>query len=123
MTIVRTTAAIALALLAACSPAPSASEAAAQREIAHMAPMKTNPAYSTTVTGFDVSGSGRRVDVSIDLNQYESIDDDAVDALKAEALRRWKEAWLAENEGKHATLAVRFLNYFGKPFLTENAKV
>lgn len=117
----RAIAALALAVLAGCSAARSPQEAATDRELAHLAPMKTNPGYGGAVTGFDVEGT--RLDMSVDLNQYESIDEDSADYLKVEALRRWKEAWTSENRGKHAKLTVRMLNYYGKPFLTESAKV
>jgi ABC-type glycerol-3-phosphate transport system substrate-binding protein len=124
MSVNRTTrmfaAAFAMLIAAACSSAPSPQEASYDREIARMQPMRGD-VYSNAVTGFDISGT--RMDVSIDLNQYSLIDDDADDAIKRDALNRWKDGWRAENSGKHATLTVRLLDYHGKPWFTETATV
>ncbi|MDQ2992934.1 MAG: hypothetical protein M3R30_08980 [Candidatus Eremiobacteraeota bacterium] len=112
-------AALALAVVTACS-APLSSQATSEpREIAHMQPMREG--NNDTVVGFDVHGT--RMDVSIDLNEWETIDDDADQAIKDDAMRRWKEAWSVENPGKHATLTVRLLDYHGRLFFTETGKV
>jgi hypothetical protein len=109
-----------LGLAAACAcSGPSAQDAGTARETAHMQPMRS--AYDDTVVGFDPHGT--RMDVAIDLNAWETIDDDADAAIKVEALRRWKEAWTAENPGKHATLLVRLIDYHGHEFFRETAKV
>ena len=80
-----------------------------------MQPMRGD-VYSNAVTGFDIHGT--RMDVSIDLNQYSLIDEASDDAIKQDALNRWKDGWRAENPGKHATLTVRLLDYH-----SETAKV
>ncbi len=120
MTISRVfSAGLALVAVTACSAAQSPQAASEAREIAHMQPMRQG--NNDTVVGFDAHGT--RMDVSIDLNEWETIDDDADQAIKDDALDRWKEAWSAENPGKHATLTVRLLDYHGRLFFTETGKV
>jgi len=111
-------AASALVVLGACA-GPSATEAGAARETAAMQPMRGE--FDDTVVGFDAKGT--RLDVAIDLNEWETIDDDADQAIKTEALDRWKKAWSKENPGKHATLTVRLIDYHGREFYRESAKV
>ncbi len=111
-------AALVLAVVTACS-APSPQAASEAHAVAHMQPMREG--NDDTVVGFEVHGT--RMDVSIDLNAWETIDDDADQAIKDDAMRRWKEAWSAENPGKHATLTVRLRDYHGRTFFTETGKV
>jgi len=50
--------------------------------------------------------------------------DDPVEArMEADALKRWRDTWTSNNAGKHATLRVRFRNYFGEDVFSESAKV
>jgi hypothetical protein len=109
-----------LAGATACSSSPSPADAMRAREIAHLTPMKAT--YQNAVTGFDVRNDTTLV-LSVDLNQYASIDEDSVAALQAEALKRWSEAWTVEHPHEHATLTVVFIDYHGKPFLTKKTAV
>jgi hypothetical protein len=111
-------AALVLGVVCACG-GPTPQEASLAREIAAMQPMRG--AFDGTVVGFDAKDT--RLDVGIDLNQWETIDDDADQAIKTEALDRWKKAWSKENPGKHATLTVRLIDYHGREFFRESAKV
>jgi hypothetical protein len=110
--------ALALVVISACS-GPSPQEAGLAREMAYMQPMRSES--NDTVVGFDIKGT--QMSVGIDLNEWETIDDDADQAIKTEALRRWKTAWSKENPGKHATLTVRLVDYHGHEFFRETAKV
>jgi hypothetical protein len=116
---IRLASAFVLAGATACS-SPSPAEAMAAREIAHLTPMKASS--QNVVTGFDLRDDTTLV-VSVDLNQYASIDADADTALQVEALKRWREAWTVEHPHKHAKLTVLFIDYHGKPFSTEKTSV
>jgi len=111
-------AALAFVVISACS-GPSPQEASLAREMAYMQPMRSES--NDTVVGFDIKGT--QMSVGIDLNEWETIDDDADQAIKTEALSRWKTAWSKENPGKHATLTVRLVDYHGHEFFRETAKV
>ncbi len=83
-----------------------------------------NPIRKTTddiATGFQPEGN--RIDISIDLSGYQDLSGDSIPPFQAYAMKNWKAAWRKENPGKHATLTVRFLDYTGKPFFSESAKV
>jgi len=111
-------AALAFVVISACS-GPSPQEASLAREMAYMQPMRSES--NDTVVGFDIKGT--QMNVGIDLNEWETIDDDADQAIRTEALSRWKTAWSKENPGKHATLTVRLVDYHGHEFFRETAKV
>ena len=111
-------AALALVVISACS-GPSPEEASLARETASMQPMRAE--FNDTVVGFDIHGT--QMSVGIDLNEWETIDDAADQAIKTEALSRWKTAWSKENPGKHANLTVRLIDYHGHEFFRESAKV
>ena len=110
-------AALALVVIGACS-GPSPEETSLARETAYMQPMRAE--HNDTVVGFDIHGT--QMNVGIDLNEWETIDDAADQAIKTEAMARWKAAWTRENPGKHATLTVRLVDYHGHEFFRESAK-
>jgi hypothetical protein len=111
-------AAAAIALAAACS-SPSPEQVANDNEMSALAPMRSE--YDNTVTGFVINGN--QLDVSIDLNAYSMIDRDDVPLLQAEALRRWRAAWIAQHPHQHGELTVRFVDYHGRPFLIKKVTV
>ena len=93
-------------ILAACSsPPPSADDRAAGT----LAPLKAR--YPQVIMGFDVHGTS--LDVSVDLDQLASMDEDKEDAMKADALKTWAKTWSAEHPHEHATLTVRIVDFRG----------
>lgn len=112
---------LAVLALAGCSQpaAPRAADPAAAREIQAITPLKAQ--YKPVITGIDVKGT--TLDVFIDAEQFSSMDYDVDQAMKAQALKRWREAWKANHPGEHATLRVRLRNYFGEDVFSESAKV
>ena len=111
---------LAVLALAGCSqPAAPAADPAAAREIQAVAPLKAQ--YKPVITGMDVKGA--TLDVFVDAEQFSSVDYDVEGAMKAQALKRWREVWKANHPGEHATLRVRLRNYFGEDVFSESAKV
>jgi len=111
--------AVALAALAACGPQQTKQEEIAARESAALAPLKAK--YAAFVTA--VNPDGNRLDVAIDANAYDGADDDEIAAFKKAALEDWRRAWIAANPGKHAPLTVRVIDFMGRAWATERAKV
>lgn len=83
-----------------------------------MLPLKA--AYPNAVMGFDFHDA--RVDISIDMNGYIDLGDDGEDALKADALKRWRTTWSSTHQGKHASLTIRFLDFRGNTEYTATTK-
>jgi hypothetical protein len=112
---------LALLMLAGCSqPAPQgAADTAAAREQSAVAPLKVQ--YKPVITGFDVKGT--TFDIFVDAELMSEMDGPVEQAMEDQALKRWRDAWKSNNPGKHATLHVRFRNYFGEDVYTESAKV
>ncbi len=113
----RSLVALLLGAIAACS-SPTLRERVEARERELMTPLHTR--YADVVMGFDFHGPS--VDVSIDANALESTDDSVVDAMKSEALRRWRATWLDANPGHHALLTVRLIDFRGKVWTTEHVR-
>ncbi len=103
-------AALLLLTLIACNAQPSPDEQRDTTERSAMAPLKEH--YPDVVMGFDFHGN--TVDVSVDLNKEIDLDDDKDEALKAEALRRWRTAWLRTHPGENSTLTVRIIDFRGE---------
>ncbi len=110
---------LAAALVAACS-SPAQKPSAEEREIAAMAPLKAH--YSDLVMGFDVHPASTLV-VSIDLQSYVETDDDTLKAMRSDALKRWRAAWIAAHPRAHATVQVRFIDFIGRKVAIESSKV
>jgi len=112
---------LAILMLAGCSQsAPSCTaETASAREASAIAPLKTQ--YKPVITGIDAKGT--TLDIFVDAELMSEMDDPVEQAMEAQALKRWRESWKANNPGKHATLHVRFRNYFGEDVYSESAKV
>ncbi len=107
-----------IAVVAVCS-GPTPQEQLINREMASMNPMRK--AINDMVMGCQPAGT--RIDISIDLSGYQYLGGDGIPPFQAYAMKNWKAAWRKGNPGKHATLTVRFLDYTGKPFFSESAKV
>lgn len=102
----------ALAALAACAQAPTAQAQAESRERDTMAQVKAK--YPDVVMGFDFKGNA--LDVSIDANSLVSMDEDAEDALKADAAKRWRAAWTEAHPGAHGTITLRLIDFRGTTY-------
>ena len=99
---------LAAVLVASCAVA-SHQQQIEDAERGALAPLKAqNP---DVIMGFDFHGP--RVDVSIDVNQYVTLDPDDEAALKDDALKRWRAAWAASHPHQHGTLSLRFLDFRG----------
>ncbi len=119
MTGIRGFAFAALALVTACA-SPSPQQRADDAELAQLAPLKTQ--YSGVVMGFDIHPKATLV-VSLDLQSYIAMDDEAVEAMKRTVLARWRAAWIAAHPDAHATLHVHFIDFIGRSVATETTKV
>jgi hypothetical protein len=106
--------AVVATLAVACS-SPSARERTDAAELAAVAPLKTQ--YSGVVMGFDIRQPDTLI-VSLDLQSYLDMDDDAVAAMEATALRRWRSAWESSHPHAHARLRVRFIDFIGRKVAT-----
>jgi hypothetical protein len=105
--------------LAACSaPAPKVNSAVAKEQAA-VAPLKTR--YKDVVTGVEVRD--RTLVLYVEPNAMLSMDQGAEDAMKADALNRWKRAWSSTHPHKHATLKLSVRDYFGRVLSTSSATV
>ncbi len=105
----RHTALALLIALAACSSSPSPQERVETTERDAMQPLKTH--YPDVVMGFDFHGT--TADVSVDLNEEIQMDDAKENAMRAEAVRDWRAAWLRAHPHEHAKLLVRILDFRG----------
>jgi hypothetical protein len=103
----------------ACSSTASR-QSTSDAEIASLATLKQH--YPTVVMGFDVQHDTTLV-ISLDLQSYIEMDDDAVDALKREALKRWVAVWSGSHPRAHATLHVRFIDFIGRKVTDESQSI
>jgi predicted naringenin-chalcone synthase len=112
LTLVRHLACIAgIAAAIGCASAPSPRERVTSAEIAQMSSLKRT--YSGIVMGFDVRDDTTIV-VSLDLQTFIGMDDDAAAAMKRGVAERWRSAWSSAHPGGHATLHVRFIDFIGR---------
>ncbi|HVR46330.1 MAG TPA: hypothetical protein VMT95_06805 [Candidatus Binatia bacterium] len=119
MTDVRYLVGIALAaLLAACGPTPE--QRVHQAELNDLAQLKRR--YPDVVMGFDLRRDDTLV-ISVDLQEYIGMDDDAVAALKRDSLVRWRSAWIAEHPHEHALLHLHFIDFIGRRVADEMTRV
>lgn len=106
-------------VLAACSsPAPSVNPVIAKEQSA-VAPLKTK--YKDVVTGLDVKGS--TLVLYVEPNAMMSMDEDTEDAMKADALARWKKAWSSAHPHQHATVRLSVRDYFGRELSSYTATI
>ncbi len=108
-------------MLAGCSQpaAPSATDTTATREESAVASLKTQ--FKPVITGIDAKGT--TLDIFVDAELMSEMDGPVEQAMEDQALKRWRDTWKFNNPGKHATLHVRFRNYFGEDVFSESAKV
>ena len=110
---------IVAALGAACnSPTPQQRIQAA--ELNDLAALKRQ--YPDVVMGFDFRRHNTLV-ISLDLQQFIEMGDDAVAALKRDALARWRSAWIGEHPHEHGVLRLRFIDFIGRRVADETTKV
>ena len=116
MTVVRTFAQAALvaAALAACSSPPR--ERVDSAELARLAALKQR--YPNVVMGFDIRPETTLI-VSLDLQGYIEMDDDAAEALKIQALEAWRSAWAYAHPREHAVLRLRLIDFIGRKIAEE----
>jgi hypothetical protein len=105
-------------VLAACTQ-PSAQDRIEAAERAALAPLKAK--YSDLILGYDFHG--RAVDISVDLQAYDDMDDDAEAAMERRALRDWRSAWLSQHPHDHGVLTVRFLDFRAETITKESVRV
>jgi hypothetical protein len=108
-----------IALFAACS-SPSPQQRVEAAELNDLAQLKRQ--YPDVVAGFDLHPENTII-ISLDLQRYIEMDDDAVAALKRDALARWRSAWIAQHPHEHAVLHVRFIDFIGRKVADEATKV
>ncbi len=108
--------AVVVMLAVACS-SPSAQERINDAELAAVAPLRTQ--YSGVVMGFDIRSPNTLI-VSLDLQSYLDMDDDAVAAMQRDVLRRWRAAWSAAHPHAHAAIHVRFIDFIGRKVADES---
>ncbi|HLY03694.1 MAG TPA: hypothetical protein VKR56_14510 [Candidatus Cybelea sp.] len=109
-----------VATLAAACSSPAAQERTGAAELAAVAPLRTQ--YSGVVMGFDIRRPNTLI-VSLDLQSYIDMDDDAVTAMQRNVLRRWRAAWSAAHPHAHAVLHVRFIDFIGRKVADESTTV
>lgn len=114
----RVGAVIAIVTLGACS-SPSAREAAQNRELATLAPLKQH--YQDVVTGFDFK-PGETLVVSLDLNNYNGMGDDDQAAMKKTIAATWRKAWHDAHPGEHATIHLKLMDFIGRTISTQTIK-
>jgi hypothetical protein len=119
MSLLRPALAVVAALAAGCTSYAQKPSAEAD-EMAAMAPLKRE--YSDVVMGFDVHPASTLV-ISVDLQGYIDTDYDTLDAMRRNALARWRAAWVAAHPHAHATLHVRFIDFIGRKVATESTTV
>jgi hypothetical protein len=78
------------------------------------------PHYKDVITGTDVKGE--TLVIYVDVNNLYSMDEPAEDAMKADALARWKRIWSAAHPGKHAKLNVVLRDYYGNEVFRETTR-
>jgi hypothetical protein len=111
--------AVVAALAVACS-SPSALERTSDAELAAVAPLRAQ--YSGVEMGFDIRSPNTLI-VSLDLQSYFDMDDDAVAAMQRTTLQRWRSAWSAAHPHTHAVLHVRFIDFIGRKVADESTRV
>ncbi len=106
-----------VAMLAVACSSPSPQERTTDAELAAVAPLRTQ--YSGVEMGFDIRSPNTLI-VSLDLQSYFDMDDDAVAAMQRTTLRRWRSAWSAAHPHTHAVLHVRFIDFIGRKVADES---
>lgn len=111
-------AALAFALAGCAQPAAPTNTVAAREQNA-VAPLKAK--YKDVITGLEVKD--RTLVMYVEPNAMSSMDEDAEAAMKAEALNRWKTAWVKEHPRQHGVLRLDVRDYFGREISTNSTTV
>lgn len=99
---------LALAACAANRPAPPTTDALEEREMSGVVAGYKDQG----LMGTDVKAT--TLQVSADAEKWSEIDDESEAALKSRLLDAWVRTWRKHHHGAHATLTVRFHNYYGE---------
>lgn len=118
MSVMRIVLALGLALAACSSQSPQ--EQAQSQELAALAPLKQK--YSGIVMGFDFKPHDTLV-VSLDLQNYDGMNDDDADAMKKAIFASWKAAWQQAHPGQHATIHAQIIDFIGRTIARQDASV
>ena len=110
---------LAATAVAACS-SPSPQEQAQTAELAQLDALKKT--YDGVVMGFDFKGDTTLL-VSLDIQNYIGMDDDAAAKMKADVLAKWKSAWVAAHPQQHAQITARMIDFVGRKIWEGTAKV
>lgn len=110
----------ALAMLVAACSSPSPRQRVVDSELADVTPLKQR--YSGIVAGFEIR-SPNTLTISLDLQSYIEADDDVIAAMKRDALRRWRAAWVAAHPHQHATIHVIFIDFIGRRVAHESTTI
>ena len=120
MSIYRTVAlALCAGVFASCAPPAPPADPILVKEQSAVAPLK--PKYKDVVMGTDVKD--RTLILYVDVNNLYSMDEDAEDAMIADALSRWKRIWTGAHPHKHTVLHLSLRDYYGKEVYAGSAKV
>ena len=113
---------IALALLLALTACSSQSpqEQAQSQELTALAPLKQK--YSDVVMGFDFKPHETLV-VSLDLQNYDGMNDDDQVRLKKDIIAAWRAAWQQSHPGQHATIHTQIIDFVGRTIARQDASV
>jgi len=120
MTLVRRLVCAVCILIATGCSAPSPRDRATASELATVSVLKHE--FSGIVMGFDVRDDTTLI-VSLDLQTYIGMDDDAAAAMRQTVVARWRDAWSAAHPGAHATLHVRFIDFIGRKIAEQSIQV
>jgi hypothetical protein len=105
--------------LAACST-PSQQEQIQATELKQLAPLRTE--FNGVVMGFDFKGDTTLL-VSIDIQNWIGLDDDAAANAKRQIVKQAQAAWIAAHPNQQATVTVRLIDFIGRTIYQETAKI
>jgi hypothetical protein len=118
MSAMRIALALLLALTACSSQSPD--ERAQSQETAALASLKQK--YPDVVMGFDFKPHDTLV-VSLDLQNYDGMNDDDQDRMKKDILAAWRSAWQQTHPGEHATIRTQIIDFVGRTIARQDASV
>jgi hypothetical protein len=119
MNLMRGLACSAILMMIGCSSAQSPRDRATASELAQVSVLKRD--FSGIVMGFDVRDDTTLI-VSLDLQSYIGMDDDAAAAMQRTVVARWRDAWVAAHPGAHAMLQVRFIDFIGRKIAEQSIR-
>jgi|GEM_PF-1018222 len=118
MSIIRSAAAVAMAVLGAtfagCSSSGTATASAdpvVAREQKAVDALRLKQNYKDVVMGTDVKGE--TLVIYVDVNNLYSMDEQAEDSLRSQTLERWKRIWSGAHPNKHVKVRVSLRDYYG----------